>query len=272
MIGIASLRGRLIAAMLLVFALGLGGALTLRPFAQSVVHLIFGSYGLSLLREPYQDILVLIPIVIAAVALIWLVSAWSLRPLARASREAALAGPRNPTARIGMRGLTSEVRPLVEAVNGALDRLANAYAVERRFTADAAHQLRTPLAVLNLRVQMASLKGETDWITINRELMQMNRLVEQLLDLARKEHVGHATTSSDFPVVNLSRIAREAAATVIPLAEAAGRALDVDLPDVLLVRGRADDLREMICNLLDNALIHGDGIIRLLGSATAERG
>lgn len=272
MIGTASLRGRLIAAMLLVFALGLWGALTLRTFAQSVVHMIFGRYGFSLLREPYQDILVLIPIVFAAVALIWLVSAWSLRPLARASREAALVGPRNPTARIGMRGLTSEVRPLVEAVNGALDRLANAYAVERRFTADAAHQLRTPLAVLNLRIQMARLKEETDWVMINRELMQMNRLVEQLLDLARKEHVSHATTYPDFPVVNLSRIAREAAATVIPLVEAADRALDVDLPDILLVRGRADDLRDMICNLLDNALAHGHGIIRLLGSVTAGRG
>ena len=269
---IASLRGRLIAAMLLVFSVGLGGALTLRPFEQSVALLIFGRYGRSLLREPYQDLLVLIPFVVAAVALIWLVSAWSLRPLARASREAAMAGPRNPTARIGTRGLTSEVRPLVDAVNGALDRLADAYAAERRFTADAAHELRTPLAVLNLRIQRASLEGITDWATINRELMQMNRLVEQLLDLARKEHVGHATALPDLPVVNLTRIAREAAAIVIPLAEAAGRALDVELPDLLLARGRADDLRDMIRNLLDNALAHGEGTIRLLGSVTAEKG
>ncbi len=272
MIGIASLRGRLIAAMLLVFSLGLGGALTLRPFERSVALLIFGRYGSSLLREPYQDLLVLIPFVVAAVALIWLVSAWSLRPLARASREAAMAGPRNPKARIGTRGLTSEVRPLVDAVNGALDRLANAYAAERRFTADAAHELRTPLAVLNLRVQRARLEGTPDWPAINRELVQMNRLVEQLLDLARKEHVGHAAGAPGLPLVNLSRVAREAAAMATPLIEAASRALEVDLPDTLLVRGRADDLRDMVRNLLDNALTHGQGTIRLLGSVAAEEG
>jgi len=269
---IESLRGRLIAAMLLVFSLGLGGALTLRPFEQSVALLIFGQYGLSLLREPYQDLLVLVPFVLAALALISLVSAWSLRPLARASREAAMAGPLNPTARIGPRGLPSEIRPLVNAVNGALDRLADAYAAERRFTADAAHELRTPLAVLNLRLQRARIEGSTDWTVINHELRQMNRLVEQLLDLARKEHAGHASGAPDLPSVNLSRVAREAAATAIPLVVAANRALEVDLPDSLLVRGRADDLRDMIRNLLDNALAHGQGTIRLLGSVAAENG
>ena len=224
MIGLYSLRGRLVAAMLLVFSLGLGGALTLRPFEQGVAVLVFGQYGLPLLQEPYQDLLTLVPFVLAALALIWLVSAWSLRPLARASREAALAGPRNPSARIGSGGLPSEVRPLVNAVNGALDRLADAYAAERRFTADAAHELRTPLAVLNLRLQRAKVEEATDWVAINHELTQMNRLVEQLLDLARKEHAGNVSTAPDLPVVNLSRIAREAAATVVPLAETAGRA------------------------------------------------
>lgn len=272
MIGIASLRGRLVAAMLLVFSLGLGGALTLRPFEQSVALLIFGRYGPSLLREPYQDLLVLVPFVVTAVALIWLVSVWSLRPLARASREAAMAGPRNPTARIGTRGLTSEVRPLVDAVNGALNRLGEAYAAERRFTADAAHELRTPLAVLNLRVQRATLEGSANWSAINHELVHMNRLVEQLLDLARKEHVGHSAELSGFMLTNLSRVAREAAAMAIPLMESENRALEVDLPSSLLLLGRADDLRDMVRNLLDNALAHGRGTIRLRGGVAAEGG
>jgi len=271
MTGLDSLRGRLVAAMLLVFSLGLGGALTLRPFEQRATLLILGQYGPPLLREPYQDLLVLVPFIVAALVLIWLVSAWSLRPLARASREAAMAGPRNPAARIGSRGLPSEVRPLVEAVNGALDRLADAYATERRFTADAAHELRTPLAVLNLRLQRAKAEGATDWAAIDRELAQMNRLVEQLLDLARKEHRGHAA-APDLRVVNLSRIAREAAATAVPLAEANGRAIEVELPDTLPVRGRADDLRDAVRNLLDNAIAHGRGAIRLLGHVSAGHG
>lgn len=272
MIRLYSLRGRLVAAMSLVFALGLGGALMLPPFEQGVVLLVLGRYGPLLLHDPYQDVLLLIPIIVASLALIWVVSAWSLRPLARASSEAAKAGPRNPAARIGSRGLPSEVRPLVDAVNGALDRLADAYAVERRFTADAAHELRTPLAVLNLRLQRAKVENATDWTAIDRELAQMNRLVEQLLDLARKEHAGHEAPAPDLPVVNLSRIAREAAAGAVPLAEAAGRALEVELPDTLLVQGRANDLRDALRNLLDNALAHGQGTIWLRGRlATTDR-
>ena len=267
-----SLRGRLVAAMLLVFSMGLGGALTLRPLEQSVVVLVLGTYGPPLLREPYQDVLVLVPFIVAALTLIWLVSVWSLRPLARASSEAARAGPRDPTARIGTGSLPSEVRPLVDAVNGALDRLADAYAAERRFTADAAHELRTPLAVLNLRLQRAKIEGTTDWAAIDHELAQMNRLVAQLLDLARKEHAGHSPTTPALPLVNLSRIAREAAAAALPLAETAGRPLEVELPDSLPVRGRADDLRDMVRNLLDNALTHGLGTVRLFGRVVAERG
>ncbi len=253
MIRLHSLRGRLVAAMSLVFALGLAGALMLPPLEQGVILLVLGRYGPLLLHDPYQDVLLLIPIIFASLALIWFVSGWSLRPLARASSEAAKAGPRTPAARIGSRGLPSEVRPLVDAVNGALDRLANAYAGERRFTADAAHELRTPLAVLNLRLQRAKVEDATDWAAIDRELAQMNRLVEQLLDLARKEHAGHEVPVPDLPVVNLSRIAREAAAATVPLAEAAGRTLEVELPDTLL----------------DNALTHGQGTIRLLGCLDA---
>ena len=221
--------------------------------------------GESLLEEDYENLSVLIPFSLAALVLIWLVSGWGLRPLKRASREAAMAGPRNPTARIGTDGLPSEIRPLVDAVNGALDRLADAYATERRFTADAAHELRTPLAVLGLRLQRARAEGVADWSVIDRELAQMNRLVAQLLDLARKEHAGHVGAASGLPGFNLARIVREAASTAVPLAEAAGRRIEVELPDSLAMFGRADDLRDAIRNLLDNALSHGQGTIRLTG-------
>src|SRR3546814_18082385 len=82
-------------------------------------------------------------------------------------------------------GLPGEIRPLVDAVNGALDRLADAYAAERRLTADAAHELRTPLAVLSLRLQRARLDGAIDWPAIEREMARMGRLVGQTLALAR---------------------------------------------------------------------------------------
>lgn len=265
-----SLRGRLVVSMLLVFSLGLGGVF-LRPLGDRGIA-AFGRYGSDLLREPYQDLLVLVPFGLAAIALIWLVSGWSLRHLAVASREAAAVDPSNPGARISTERLPGEIRPLVNAVNGALDRLGEAYESERRFVADAAHELRTPLAVLGLRLQRAKLGSILDWAAIDEDVAKMNHLVGQLLDLARMEHVRQGPTAESCPIVNLSRIAREAAAAVVPLAEKTGRALDVALPTSLPVRGRPDDLRNMMRNLLENAIVHGDGTIRLAGQIGADFG
>ncbi len=184
-----------------------------------------------------------------------------MRPIARASREAGQVGPHRPDMRISPTGLPAEIRPLVEEVNGALDRLSRAYSAERRLTADAAHELRTPLAVLNLRLQRARLTGTIDWPAVERELSQMERLVNQLLELARKEALSRERRAEEFPVVNLSRLVREAAALVLPLIEAQGRRLEVAVPDAVQVRGSDDDLRDMVRNLLDNALIHGRGTV-----------
>jgi two-component system sensor histidine kinase QseC len=87
----------------------------------------------------------------------------------------------------------------------------------------------------------------------------MGRLVDQLLDLARKEALARERHTEDLPVINLSRVVREAAATALPLMEAAGRELDIDVPDSVAVRGNSDDLRDMVRNLLENAVLHGSG-------------
>jgi len=213
----------------------------------------------SLFEEGSEQLGVIVPFALLGLVLIWLISWWSLRPIARASHEAARVGPRRPDLRISPQGLPNEIQPLVEAVNGALDRLSRAYATERRLTADAAHELRTPLAVLNLRLQRAQLTGNIDWSAVERELAQMGRLVDQLLDLARKESLARERHTEELPVVNLSRVVREAAATVLPLLEASGRELDIDVPDSVQVRGNSDDLRDMVRNLLENAVLHGRG-------------
>ena len=258
-----SLRGRLVAGMLLMFSLGLGGAFALDPLDRQAQAIAGTDY--FLFQDPYQDILILSVYSAGAILLIWLVSGWSLRHLASASREAAIVGPGNPAARISTKRLPEEVRPLVAAINGALDRLTEAYQAEQRFVADAAHELRTPLAVLGLHLQRAKLGGTLDWATIDHDLAQLNKLVGQLLDLARKEHARQTDIASARPLINLSRVAREAAGAVFPLADQAGRQLEVDLPDTLVVRGRPEDLYDLIRNLLDNALVHGRGKIGLAG-------
>ncbi len=216
----------------------------------------------SLFQEGSEQLTVIVPFAILAMVLIWPITGWSLRPIARASREAARVGPRRPDLRISSSGLPREIQPLVEAVNGALDRLSRAYATEKRLTADAAHEFRTPVAVLNLRLQRAKLTGNIDWSAVERELAQIGRLVDQLLDLTRKESLSRERRTEELPVVNLSRVVREAAAMVLPLMEGAGRELDVEVPDSIQIRGDSDDLRDMVRNLLENAIVHGRGKVR----------
>jgi two-component system sensor histidine kinase QseC len=215
----------------------------------------------SLFEESGEHLSVLAPVALLALGLIWIVSGWSLRPVDRASREAARIAPGQSHARISADGLPREILPLVDAVNGALDRLSQAYAAERRFTTDAAHELRTPLAVLTLRLERARLTGTSDWTAIERELEEMRRLVDQLLDLARKDALGRELGSTEQPVVNLARLVREVAASLVPLVESTGRHLEVDVPDSALLHGRAEDLRDMVRNLVDNALLHGRGTV-----------
>ncbi len=215
----------------------------------------------SLFEEGSEQLLVLAPFVVLALGFIWVITWWSLRPVNRASREAAQVGPANPEARITAEALPREMQPLVAAVNGALDRLADAYARERRMTADAAHALRTPLAVLSLRLQRARRSGNIDWRAVERELAVMSELVAQLLDLARKESVSGRGDGAEHGLINLARVVREAAAGVVPLIEGRGRRLELDVPDAVAVRGHADDLRDLVHNLLENALWHGRGTV-----------
>jgi two-component system sensor histidine kinase QseC len=262
-----TLRGRLSLGMVAVFSAALGVSALLdawqaRHPGRAAVR--------DILPEPYQDALVLAGFTVPALVLIWLVSSWSLRPLDRASRQARAIGPAVPAARITADGLPAEITPLVDAVNGALDRMAEAAAAERRFTENAAHELRTPLAVLSLRLQRARAaeSATPDWAAIERDLAHINRLVARLLDLARADHAGRSASPGTLPVVNLARLAREAAAGILPLAEAAGRKVLLDLPETLAVPGEADDLREALSALLENAAVHGAGTISV-SAATA---
>ena len=275
---LGSLRGRLVGSMTLLLGAGLAAvaALHLLERDRQALGLVPGHDVLRLLvgdelPEPWQDLAVLLPFSLVMLGLIGIVTAWSLRPLLRASQEAARAGPHDPSARIGTARLPSEIAPLVEAVNAALDRLGGAYENERRFTADAAHALRTPLAALGLRLQRGRRDGAAiDWSEVEADLATLRRLIEALLDLARKQAGGRSGNA-----LNLSRAIREAAAGIEPLVREAGRELEVELPDQLWISGHADDLRDMVRNLAHNALVHGRGPIGLrltrLPAAAADR-
>ncbi|CAG1011313.1 two-component system, OmpR family, sensor kinase [Rhizobiaceae bacterium] len=200
----------------------------------------------------------IVPWLVAApliAVLLWFAIARALRPL---DRLAHAVGERNPRELepLSEREWPREVAPLVAALNGLLRRLDGALDAQKAFVADAAHELRTPLAAVHLQAELAErAHGEAEragaLAALRGGLMRATRVVEQLLSLAREDHAG-----ADAPRVHvdLAALAREA------IAAHAGRAAakDVDLGagrlDTLAVDGDADALATLAANLIDNAL------------------
>lgn len=174
-----------------------------------------------------------------------------LAPLARISAQAARIEP-GSEARLETDEVPEELLPLVGAVNRLLDRLQEALAQQRSFTAVAAHELRTPLAALRARID--ALPGDLpDRRRLEASLDRMTRLVDQLLAVARLES-GQIVPDEDL---DLREVAATVAAEMAPLAAAAERDLVLHLPEgEVPVRGNRDALERAVANLAHNALRH----------------
>jgi two-component system OmpR family sensor kinase len=149
-----------------------------------------------------------------------------------------------------------ELQPLVEQINALLQRLEASLGGQRRFLADAAHELRTPVSALALQVQLAARAqgGEARAAALaelNAGIERARRLVQQLLDFARLEP---GVQSAPFAPVDLARLAREVVGASAARAEELGVDLGADAPGAVLVSGAEAELRSLIENLLDNAL------------------
>ncbi|KVT85617.1 histidine kinase [Burkholderia ubonensis] len=181
-----------------------------------------------------------------------------------------------------------EIRPLTSAMNALLGRLKTALDAQRKFIADAAHQLRTPLTAVKLHAEQAAIaRDPQQTFTAVRELRaaadRAVRLSNQLLSLARAEPGEQAARFVD---VDLAAMAFETGAEWVPRALAAHVDLGFQRSDeprdddqTLLVRGNPVLLREVIANLLDNALKyvplarpHGARITVNVGRATLDSG
>jgi signal transduction histidine kinase len=174
----------------------------------------------------------------------------ALRPLAA---EAASILPQEPERRLDEKKAPREVLPLVRGFNAALDRLASELGRRKRFIADAAHELRTPLAVVALRVE--ALKDETDKQELRRGLGRLVHLVSQMLDIERLSLSGRERVP-----VDLAGIARDVVADLAPTAIKSGYDLSLEAPSApVMVTGDAHAISRAITNLIGNSIAHGGG-------------
>lgn len=198
--------------------------------------------------------LVILPLLALLVVLI---VSWALRSIRRvaAAVEARPADRLDPIAL----AVPQEIASLVAAINRLFARVDLALAREARFTADAAHELRTPISALKLHAQnlaagadaqqrQASLDG------LMRTIARCERLVVQLLELARLERAGLTLTAQ---AVDLVPVARAVLAELAPEALRRKVELVFDGPEHCLVTGDATLLAVMVRNLIENAIRHG---------------
>ena len=181
----------------------------------------------------------------------------ALRPLAA---EAASILPQEPSRRLDENKAPREVLPLVRGFNAALDRLASELGRRRRFIADAAHELRTPLAVVSLRVE--ALQDETDKQELRRGVGRLVHLVSTMLDVERL-----SLSARDRQPVDLAAVARDVVADLAPTAIKSGYDLSLEARDApVVVHGDANAISRAITNLIGNAVAHagGSGQIRVV--------
>ena len=206
----------------------------------------------SILREFVFDIAWYVPPFIALALLLAMYSVRrSLLPLRAASAQASAIGPGSISLRLPEADVPTEALPLVIAVNRALDRLDQGFTTQRRFTANAAHELRTPLTIITARLD--TLEGNGQLSALREEVARMNRLVEQLLCVARLDSVALDVSSP----VDLHELAEEVVGSMAHLALSACRTIALTGADhPVVVTGNAAAIADALRNLIENALVH----------------
>ncbi len=179
----------------------------------------------------------------------------TLRPLNNLAQNVSRRSP-NSLETVDDRDAPREISPLVDALNRLFLRLSRAFESERRFTSDAAHELRTPLAALKIQAQVAKRSNNNS--ERNQALDKLlegveraSRLVEQLLTMARVDPEANTLLHSE---IRLDRLCEEVLANIANQAENKGIELELDVDGVTVLTGLQESLEILLRNLLDNAI------------------
>lgn len=215
---------------------------------------------------------------LGALLVVWLAVSAALRPLERLRRAVEEREPDDlrPLPRVAVQ---RELRPLVQALNHFTERLRGQFERQSQFIADAAHELRTPLAVIKARLELGLRANDpATWRSTLEQAVQgtdrLTHLANQLLSLARIENGARAIAEGGAQRLDLSQLARELGMAMAPLAHARGVALALEADQPVWLRGEPTLLSELLNNLLDNAMAHtpigGNVILRVTPQAVLE--
>jgi signal transduction histidine kinase len=212
-----------------------------------------------------------VPVLLLLLVIDVLIFRRAMQPIVAASALAEEIGPDHTELRLPQAGMPREVLPLVRAVNDALDRLDAGYRAQREFTADAAHELRTPLAILRTQIDMMEDLEAAE--PLRHDVESMSRLVNQLLEISELDTLVLAEDEH----ADLAQISTEVAAFLAPLALSQRKTIAVTgARRPVRVRGNGDALVRAVRNLVENALAHtspgttveiavaSDGVIRVM--------
>jgi two-component system OmpR family sensor kinase len=214
-----------------------------------------------------------------AVPLAWLLIRWSIdRTLRGFHRLSSDIGQRSLDAREPLRpvGVPVEIAPLITAIDELVTRYRHALATQRRFVADAAHELRTPLAALQIQAEnlLASDLSERSRELANElgdGVRRSSYLASQLLEMARTE----GTASPEYRVIDLTALITSILADFVSLAELSDIQFEREIVAAASVKGDKAAIRKLISTLLDNAVRYSprNGLItvRLLLADTRPR-
>jgi two-component system sensor histidine kinase QseC len=221
----------------------------------------------------------LLPILISLPFLIppaWLSIRLALRPWNRVAQEVASRGPQD-LAPLVFRPRHRELRAMVDSIDALMRRVDEASRRERAFIADAAHELRTPLAALRINVEALRAHAEDPG---QRQLLagivsasaRAARLVGQLLNLMRSEATPHDAARDGMAELDLDGLLQERMAALSCLADAGNVDLDLAAAQAVRIRGRREGLTSLLDNLLDNAIKYSPAGATVAVTLVAQQG
>jgi two-component system sensor histidine kinase TctE len=214
-------------------------------------------------------------LIVLALGIVWMGVGRGLRPLNRLSAKVATRLDDDPTP-LDKAGLPSEVEPLVESINVYIARLRRMQESRRRFFTDAAHQLKTPLTVIQAECELALRETADDRVRLrltrlNGAVRQAGKSVHQLLSLARLD--ADSGYRAQHVPLRLDKLARSVTLDWSPVARSRQIDLGFEHDGCVGVLGQRELLAELCGNLIDNAIRYGgDGCVITVRVAQHEEG